>query len=473
MRNRLLFSLLGVLFLVYSGYSQCNTTYNIALGKTAYASSLENAGYPASSAFDGNTTTTRWSSAFSDPQYIYVDLGSPYPLCQVVLYWETALGKNFTIDISNDAVTWTTAQTITGNGSFVNTISISGTARYVRMNGTARGTGYGYSLYEFQVYSTSAAPACPAINIGLGKPVVASSLENIAYLASNTNDGNAGTRWSSAFSDPQNIYIDLGAITNICAVNLTWETANGKNFTIDVSNDLSSWTTLATITNNPAATLTNSISVTGSGRYVRMNGTARNTGYGYSLYEMQIQGSAILPVTLSRFQGSKESANSVRLEWTTEQEENNRMFNIERSTDTEGFVTIGQIAGHGNSSVVENYSFVDENPGSGMNYYRLKQIDYDEHFAYSKIVAVEMDGASVLHTEVFPNPVSNQLTVRSKNNERINAVSIYSIDGTMIFNDQHITSNIFSTSVQRLKAGFYLVYVKTQNKTETFRIIKQ
>jgi hypothetical protein len=180
-----------------------------------------------------------------------------------------------------------------------------------------------------------------------------------------------------------------------------------------------------------------------------------------------------LPVTLSNFQGSKESATLVKLDWTTDQEENNKMFNIERSSDTKGFVTIGQVAGHGNSSVVENYSFVDENPGSGMNYYRLKQVDYDEHYAYSKIVAVDMNGSAALNTEVFPNPSTNLITIRTKNSDLISAVSIYSIDGAMMFSNQNITSNIFSTSVQNLKTGFYLVNVKTKEKTETFKIIKQ
>ena len=59
---------------------------------------------------------------------------------------------------------------------------------------------------------------------------------------------------------------------------------------------------------------------------------------------------------------------------------------------------------------------------------------------------VDMDGSSVSHTEVFPNPTSNLLTIRSKNNELINAVGIYSIDGAMVFNNQNIISNIFSFS---------------------------
>ena len=316
---------------------QCNTTYNVALGKIATASSIQSAGVPASDAFDGNMAT-RWGSAFTDNEYIYVDLGSSMPLCQVVLNWETALGKNFTIDLSNDAVTWATAITITNNVSFTNTLSISGTGRYVRMKGTLRGTGYGYSIYEFQVYSTNPTPVCPGTNIALGKVATASSLQSAGFPASKAVDGNAATRWSSAFSDPQYIYVNLGAIYNLCSVGLTWEAAYGKNFTIDVSNDAITWTNLAMVTGNAA--LTNNIFISGSGQYVRMYGTARGTAFGYSLYEFSITGSIILPVTLTGFKANLETGGAVQLAWNTQQETNNKSFEIERSSYGQNFVPI-------------------------------------------------------------------------------------------------------------------------------------
>src|SRR5882672_6100146 len=89
----------------------CATT-NIAQGKTATASSTENASFPASNAVDGNTGT-RWSSAFSDPQWLEVDLGSSQSICQVTLNWETAYGKAFQIQTSTDNSTWTTIYSTT------------------------------------------------------------------------------------------------------------------------------------------------------------------------------------------------------------------------------------------------------------------------------------------------------------------------------------------------------------------------
>jgi hypothetical protein len=135
-----------------AGAATCGTA-NIAQGKTATASSTENASFPAANAVDGNTGT-RWSSAFSDPQWLEVDLGSSQSICQVTLNWEAAYGKAFQIQTSTNNSTWTTIySTATGTGG-IQTLPVTGTGRYIRMYGTTRATQYGYSLWEFQVYAS-------------------------------------------------------------------------------------------------------------------------------------------------------------------------------------------------------------------------------------------------------------------------------------------------------------------------------
>ena len=130
---------------------------NLALGKPAVASSLQAAQYPASAAVDGNLTT-RWSSQFSDPQWIYVDLGATYNINRVKLVWEAAYGKSFQIQVSPDATNWTEIYSTTTNTALTNDLTgLTGTGRYVRMNGRLRGTPYGYSLYEIEVYGSQAA----------------------------------------------------------------------------------------------------------------------------------------------------------------------------------------------------------------------------------------------------------------------------------------------------------------------------
>ncbi|QMU69509.1 discoidin domain-containing protein [Streptacidiphilus sp. P02-A3a] len=130
----------------------CGTT-DIALNKPATASSSQNSSFTPQEAFDGNTTGTRWSSAFSDPQWLEVDLGSTQSICQVTLYWETAYATAFQIQTSNDGTNWTPIySTTTGTGG-TQTLNVSGSGRYLRMYGTARATQYGYSLWELQAFS--------------------------------------------------------------------------------------------------------------------------------------------------------------------------------------------------------------------------------------------------------------------------------------------------------------------------------
>ncbi|SHN35028.1 discoidin domain-containing protein [Actinacidiphila paucisporea] len=126
---------------------------NLSQGKPATASSTENGSFPAANAVDGNTGT-RWSSAFSDPQWIQVDLGASHTISQVQLNWEAAYGKAFQIQTSADGTNWTTVySTTTGTGGN-QTLNVSGTGRYVRVYGTQRATQYGYSLFEFQVFGS-------------------------------------------------------------------------------------------------------------------------------------------------------------------------------------------------------------------------------------------------------------------------------------------------------------------------------
>jgi len=125
---------------------------NLARNKPTTASSTETANFPAASATDGDGAT-RWSSAYSDAQWLQVDLGSTQAVNRVVLRWEAAYGKAFQIQLSDDATTWRTVySTTTATGGVQDLTGLTGSGRYIRMYGTKRGTTYGYSLYEFEVY---------------------------------------------------------------------------------------------------------------------------------------------------------------------------------------------------------------------------------------------------------------------------------------------------------------------------------
>jgi hypothetical protein len=123
-----------------------------------------------------------------------------------------------------------------------------------------------------------------------GKPALASSLENGESPAIAAFDGRADTRWGSQWADPQWLRVDLGATATISQVVLQWETAYAKAFQIQTSPDGNAWTSIYSTTTATGGTQT--LNVTGSGRYVRMYGTQRGTTYGYSLFEFKVYGTS-------------------------------------------------------------------------------------------------------------------------------------------------------------------------------------
>ncbi|MFF7285818.1 discoidin domain-containing protein [Streptomyces griseorubiginosus] len=261
---------------------------NLSQGRTATSSSTENAATPATAAVDGDTAT-RWSSAATDDQWLQVDLGATASISQVVLNWEAAYAADYKIQVSSDARAWSDLRTVNGGDGGTDTLAVSGQGRYVRMQGIHRATPWGYSLWEFQVFGTpgTTQPAtCSTANSAQGKAASASSTENAGTPASAAFDGNDGTRWSSQAADPQWLRVDLGSSQDICKIDLNWEAAYGRDFQLQASADGQTWNTLKTVTGATGGRA--SYDVSGTGRYVRVLGTARATAWGYSLWEVAV-----------------------------------------------------------------------------------------------------------------------------------------------------------------------------------------
>ncbi len=314
------------------------------------ASSVENATFPASNATDGNAST-RWSSLFSDPQWIYTDLGATRKVSRVVLNWEAAFSSAYDVQLaSNVNGPWTNIFTTNaGNGGIDDLTGLNGTGRYLRMNSRARGTAWGNSLFEMTAYgdpnpncSNPPAPSCtdgikngtetgvdcggscppcppaPSCTDGIKNGTetgvdcggtcppcqtscieqalqrfgaTASSVENASlYPAGNAIDASLTTRWASQFSDPQWIAVDLGSSKRVRRVVLSWEAAYSPNYDIQVSDSTSGpWTTIFTTTTGDGVgdDLRN---LDGTGRYVRMFSRSRATQWGNSLFDFAIYG---------------------------------------------------------------------------------------------------------------------------------------------------------------------------------------
>ena len=176
---------------------------NLALNKTATASSGD-----AALAVDGNTGT-RWESAQTDDQWWMVDLGEAKEFNTIQILWEGAYGKTFTIEVSTDGEIFTEAvnvadQTLAGFPYAQNFQFEAKTARYVKFNGIARGTGYGYSFWEFGVYNLAETLSLASLNITVDKSTVTvGGKANFTVVGKDQLDGiiaDEGLTWESTTS---------------------------------------------------------------------------------------------------------------------------------------------------------------------------------------------------------------------------------------------------------------------------------
>lgn len=466
---RQLYYILPFLFLLSTTavFSQCDS-HDLALGRPATVSSIESIAFPASFAVDADTTGSRWSSAFSDPQWIYVDLGQSFNLCSVTLYWETAYGTAFNIDVSNDATNWTTLASITGNTSQTNMISISGSGRYVRMYGITRATQYGYSLYAFKVYGV--ANSFPPTDIALNQS--ASATTSLSGFGPNyAFDGSNLTFWRSTNNATQVLAVDLGALYNVAAVNMLFDVNYGINYNIDISADSVNWTTVDSVQNNSAMNVfTNS---PGLGRYVRFSGITATVGNGYAVGEMTVLGTAaVLPVKLAAFTATAETNQTVLLQWTTDIEVNNKQFNIQRSTDGSHYTNIGDVAGAGNSDLPIDYTWTDNSPVKGPNYYRLQQVDVNGNYVYSPVAVASIGGPSTNSLSVYPNPAADMINILNPTGTLIREIRVFNTSGVEISRLAPQSTGTVQLPVSSWSSGLYLIKVITDQGSQVLKVIR-
>ena len=117
------------------------------------------------------------------------------------------------------------------------------------------------------------------------------AIENDTFPASQAFDGDAGTRWASAQTEPQLIYFDLGEVAHVSRVQITWETAFATNYRIEIAQAAAGpWTSIFQETSGDGAVDNITTLTPKNGRYVRMYGNTRSTVYGFSIWEFEIYG---------------------------------------------------------------------------------------------------------------------------------------------------------------------------------------
>ena len=161
-----------------------------------------------------------------------------------------------------------------------------------------------------------------------------------------------------------------------------------------------------------------------------------------------------LPVRLLSFKSEAQSS-GIELTWQTGEEIGNSHFDVEKSSNAQNFEVIGRVNGQGTVKGKQNYSFLDSSPKNGLNYYRLKQVDFDGKVEYSRIIAAQFDGIGVF--KAYPNPASHLLTIELPAQSTFESAQLVDLTGRKV--------SVFATENMKLEGvenGVYLLKVTTK-----------
>ena len=179
---------------------------------------------------------------------------------------------------------------------------------------------------------------------------------------------------------------------------------------------------------------------------------------------------APLPVELVDFQAKKIDNSKVQLTWKTASEINNEGFEIEHSTDGRNWDYLDFVDGNGTSNKVHYYEFSHENPSKGVNYYRLRQLDFDGQFEYSVIRSVEFDQWSN-SIQVFPNPATTYSNIQLPDSYDEARIIVSDLNGRTVFEQKLEGGNpSYSIDVSTWQSGMYLIQVQMDGRVTTHKL---
>ncbi len=214
---------------------------------------------------------------------------------------------------------------------------------------------------------------------------------------------------------------------------------------------------------------------------VKIRFISQQPGYDWwwAIDNVQLIGGALIPVELTSFNANV-NGSSVILNWATATETNNSGFDIERSVNGTGYVTVGHIKGNGTTTEAKSYSFIDSKLDNGTYSYRLKQIDHDGSFNYSSIVTAEVN-APLTYTldQNYPNPFnpSTKISFTLAADSKV-SLRVFDILGQEIavIVDAAIAAGSYNYSfdASNLNSGVYFYQLEAQgNDGSSFKSIKK
>lgn len=257
---------------------------------------------------------------------------------------------------------------------------------------------------------------------------------------------------------------------------------NGKIYFIRFRTTQSEYQrSLASIENPDAAGVACNINLTAFFSSSLFNTSSLPNNYDLT-YTGPVSGCIIIPVTLAYFKAAA-SGNNAMLSWATASEYDSRQFEVEVSTDGVHFSTAGIVPAAGNSSTMMQYNFTDMSIGkynSGIIYYRLKQIDRDEKYAYSETAVLHYDGPKAgINITAYPDPFETYISLAihaASPTDKTEAIELYNAAGKLVYSKRISGQGSFTITLDGLRelhAGVYILKTTAGNKTCHIKLLKR
>lgn len=195
------------------------------------------------------------------------------------------------------------------------------------------------------------------------------------------------------------------------------------------------------------------------------------TANDYDIYASRLLSNGTLPINLLEFK-CIETGETVVLQWKTSNEINNAGFDIERSADAVHWEKLAFKLASQSASTVVTYYFTDARPLDGTSYYRLKQMDRDGLFTYSKTIQVNRS-KQVASIRVWPNPTSDVLNIRFAENQFAGRLQLYNTNGELVLQRSIYNQQGYHINLKTLPGGTYYLYCISESGTIVKQVIKK
>jgi hypothetical protein len=202
-------------------------------------------------------------------------------------------------------------------------------------------------------------------------------------------------------------------------------------------------------------------SLSGGAAISKRNGVTGFSDFGVGF------GAVPLPVQMSSFEVAANQNNSASIYWSTASELNCDFFEVLHSRDGIDFSVIGTVKGAGTSEMANDYSFIHSNPVCGINYYRLRQVDFDGKYEFSEIKYMNIRCS--MDISIYPNPASNTIFINTDTIDEHSNVRVTDINGRIVLVTKYMQSGI---NISTLPAGIYILEVQNENIINQTRFIK-